>query len=265
MTDNLPNCRLCGGSDLRSIIVFGETPLADRLLTAEQLDEPELTAPLELAFCPQCSLAQITESVSPEVLFCEDYPYFSSVSPALLEHSRANAEELIHDRHLGAGSLVVELASNDGYLLQYFVEKGVPVLGIEPAKNIARAAEKKGMMQPFPRQGVLQRDGDTRLGQDIRELERPVLERGSLERNGFRHDLGKIGAMHVSASPIRRDRATDCSRSRLRQGYSVVPMSTSLLLGTILKSVRLPLTSYRNAQEAERLSPGAPAAPGSGR
>src|SRR5512133_3386998 len=84
-------CRSCGSSNLQSILAFGETPLADRLLTAEQLKQPEYTAPLTLAFCPECSLVQILETVKPEILFGAEYPYFSSVSQALLDHSRKNA------------------------------------------------------------------------------------------------------------------------------------------------------------------------------
>lgn len=138
-------CRSCGGEDLDLILSFGETPLADRLVTAAQLDKPEITAPLDLMFCPRCSLVQISVSVDPKILFCEDYPYFSSVSRALLDHSRANALELIESRRLDAKSLVVELASNDGYLLKNFVEKGIGVLGIDPADGPARAAEKAGV------------------------------------------------------------------------------------------------------------------------
>ena len=138
-------CRSCGGEDLDLILSFGETPLADRLVTAAQLDKPEITAPLDLMFCPRCSLVQISVSVDPKILFCENYPYFSSVSRALLDHSRANALELIESRRLDAKSLVVELASNDGYLLKNFVEKGIGVLGIDPADGPARAAEKAGV------------------------------------------------------------------------------------------------------------------------
>ena len=94
-------CRLCGQEGLRMILSFGRTPLADRLLTKEQLDRPEILEPLDLVFCPHCCLVQITVSVDPEILFCQDYPYFSSVSKALLEHSRRNAEELIQERRVG--------------------------------------------------------------------------------------------------------------------------------------------------------------------
>ena len=138
-------CRLCGEPNLENVISFGDTPLADNLLTREQLSEKEIFAPLDLAFCPDCSLVQITETVSPEVLFCDDYPYYSSVSPALLEHSRKNALDLIESRKLGPGSLVVELASNDGYLLKNFVAEDIPVLGIDPADGPARVAQSKGI------------------------------------------------------------------------------------------------------------------------
>lgn len=138
-------CRACGGKILTEILSFGRTPLADRLVTAAHLDEPELTAPLDLVFCPGCTLVQITETVPPEVLFGEDYPYYSSVSPALLAHSRENAQELIAARGLGSASFVVEIASNDGYMLRNFVERGIPVLGIDPAGGPARAAQQAGV------------------------------------------------------------------------------------------------------------------------
>jgi SAM-dependent methyltransferase len=138
-------CRSCGCSDLQLVVSFGETPLADRLITAQQLTLPEMTAPLDLAFCPDCALVQITETVSPEVLFVEDYPYYSSVSPALLAHSRRNAEELIRLRNLDSNSLVIEIASNDGYMLKTFLEHGIPALGIDPAKGPAQAAIKAGI------------------------------------------------------------------------------------------------------------------------
>lgn len=140
-----PPCRSCGEGGLQTIIEFGVTPLADRLLTAAQLNEPEPVAPLTLAFCPRCTLVQITETVPGEILFGGDYPYFSSVSPTLLRHSRDNALELIARNKLDAASLVIELASNDGYLLKNFVERGVPVLGIDPAKGPAAAAQERGV------------------------------------------------------------------------------------------------------------------------
>ena len=138
-------CRSCGSTHLESIILFGRTPLADRLLTKEQLAQPEMTGQLDLVFCPTCTLVQLTESVLPEILFCEDYPYFSSVSPTLLQHTRQNAYELIQARQLNPNSLVVELASNDGYMLRNFVENQIPVLGIDPAKGPATVAQEAGI------------------------------------------------------------------------------------------------------------------------
>jgi SAM-dependent methyltransferase len=138
-------CRACRGSDLRKILAFGKTPLADRLLTADQLSDPDIAVPLTLMLCPGCSLVQIAETVAPEVLFGGDYPYFSSVSSTLLAHSRANAEELIELVGLGPKSLVVEIASNDGYLRRNFVERCIPVLGIDPAPAPAAAAVAAGV------------------------------------------------------------------------------------------------------------------------
>jgi len=138
-------CRACGGADLVPILAFGASPLADRLLREDQLDEPDVAVPLTVMFCPACSLVQIAETVAPAVLFGGDYPYFSSVSPTLLAHARANAEELIERRQLGAKSLVVEIASNDGYLLKNFVARAIPVLGIDPAPAPAAAAIAAGV------------------------------------------------------------------------------------------------------------------------
>jgi SAM-dependent methyltransferase len=145
MKPKYPPCRSCGKNDLQLIISFGRTPLADRLVTHDQLRLPEITAPLELVFCPSCSLVQITESVSPEILFGPEYPYFSSVSPSLLRHFRESAEALIVGRRLRPDSLVVEAASNDGYMLKNFHEKGIPVLGIDPAAAPAKAAQTAGI------------------------------------------------------------------------------------------------------------------------
>jgi SAM-dependent methyltransferase len=141
----ISGCRSCGNPDLKSIISFGCTPLADALLTEEQLKKPELMVPLDLVFCPSCSLVQITETVDPGILFCRDYPYFSSTSKAYLEHSKENAEELIVSRKLNSNSLVIEPACNDGYMLRNFVEHGIPVLGVDPAQEPVQNARKAGV------------------------------------------------------------------------------------------------------------------------
>ncbi|WP_287363409.1 class I SAM-dependent methyltransferase [Mesorhizobium sp.] len=138
-------CRSCGGSGIETFLEFGKTPLADRLLTSSDISEPEPIFPLRVAFCKDCSLVQITETVNPIILFADSYPYYSSFSPALLKHSRANALDLINRRGLGPESLVIELASNDGYLLKNYVEAGIRVLGIDPADGPAAAAERVGV------------------------------------------------------------------------------------------------------------------------
>ena len=138
-------CRSCGSERLLSIVKFGITPLADALLTREELSAPEVTAPLELVFCSDCSLVQINETVPPEILFCRNYPYYSSVSKSLLEHFRASALSLIEQRRLRPDNLVIEAASNDGYMLKIFLERGIPVLGIDPASGPAKAAQNSGV------------------------------------------------------------------------------------------------------------------------
>lgn len=141
----ISGCRACGNPNLRPIIHFGKTPLADALLKEDQLQKPELMVPLDLVFCPNCTLVQITETVDPEILFCRDYPYFSSTSKAYREHSKKNAEELIESRKLNKNSLVIEPACNDGYMLKNFADKGIQVLGIDPAKEPVEAARKAGI------------------------------------------------------------------------------------------------------------------------
>lgn len=138
-------CRACGEPALRPFLDLGLMPFADRLIEAGALGAPEPAAPLEAAFCEACSLVQILDTVAPEDLFDHAYPYYSSFSPALLAHSRENALDLLARRRLGADSLVVELASNDGYLLKNYVESGVPVLGVDPASGPVAAAQKAGV------------------------------------------------------------------------------------------------------------------------
>ena len=138
----ITTCRACGDPGLVTILSLGKTPLANALLTAQQLTAPEATYPLDLAFCPRCTLVQITETVPPQALFSE-YLYFSSFSDTMLHHAEALVGQLIKSRRLSNESLVVEIASNDGYLLQYYKRAGVPVLGIEPAANVAEVARRE--------------------------------------------------------------------------------------------------------------------------
>ena len=138
------SCISCGGSPLAPILDLGTTPLANALLAKDQLSRPEPRFPLELRFCPACSLVQITEKVPPEKLFSE-YAYFSSFSDTIVAEARKLAARLARERGLGGSSLAVEVASNDGYLLQHYRDAGIPVLGIEPAANIARVANERGI------------------------------------------------------------------------------------------------------------------------
>ncbi len=126
------------------VLSLGHQPLANRLLTPDELDQPEPLHPLELAFCSSCGLAQITEVVPPSELFVE-YAYFSSYSDTMLASAEALVRRLVEERGLGPASLAMEIASNDGYLLQHYVAAGVPVLGIDPARNVTAAAEARGV------------------------------------------------------------------------------------------------------------------------
>ena len=141
----IDGCRSCGAPDLSIVLSLGETPLANALLRAEELGRPEPRYPLDLAFCPACCLVQITETIPPEILF-RDYVYFSSFSDTMLRHAEALTARLVRERGLGSKSLAVEVASNDGYLLQYYKRQGIPVLGIDPARNVAKVAiEERGI------------------------------------------------------------------------------------------------------------------------
>jgi predicted TPR repeat methyltransferase len=137
-------CRSCQHDELVGVLELGAQPLANAFASTQQLAEHEPTYPLEVLYCPACSLVQLSDSVSSELLF-RDYAYFSSVIAALVEHARQIAERMVRERTLGPNSFVVELASNDGYLLQHYRDVGVPVLGIDPAENIAAVANERGI------------------------------------------------------------------------------------------------------------------------
>ncbi|MBI4180077.1 class I SAM-dependent methyltransferase [bacterium] len=139
------NCRSCGSNSLDPVISLGDMPLANGLLREIPASaRPEPRYPLNVVFCEACSMVQITDIVSPPALF-DEYVYFSSTSRTMLAHVEASANRLIGDLGLTDKSLVVEAASNDGYMLQYFVRRGIPSLGVEPAKNIAEEARRRGV------------------------------------------------------------------------------------------------------------------------
>lgn len=138
-------CRSCDSTKLHELIDFGETPLADRLETPERMGASDPRVPLTLWFCTDCGLVQIRETVDREELFRDEYPYLTSVSPALKEHFQKSARALLAERDLDGSSLVVEAGSNDGCMLETFAGEGIPVLGVDPAGAPVEEAREKGL------------------------------------------------------------------------------------------------------------------------
>ncbi len=137
-------CRHCGAPLSLTMVDLGKSPLCQTVLTDDELERGEAFYPLHVRVCESCWLAQIPELAAPEDIFRE-YAYFSAYSDSWVEHARRYVDEMCERLDLGPDSLVVELASNDGYLLQHFLPKGVPVLGVEPALNVAEAATARGI------------------------------------------------------------------------------------------------------------------------
>ncbi len=147
-SDDTPprRCRLCGATLRRSFVDLGATPLANSYLTPEQLARgAEHIYPLHARVCDACLLVQVDETLPADAIFSADYAYFSSVSSSWVAHARRYADAMIGRFGLGPRSLVMEAASNDGYLLRHFRDRGIPVLGIEPAANVAAAARVIGI------------------------------------------------------------------------------------------------------------------------
>ena len=138
-------CQGCGALLTITLVNLGMQPLANSYLTPDQANLPEPVFPLHARVCEQCLLVQVDRVTPPETIFNETYAYFSSFSDSWLDHCRQYAADMIGRFDLGPESQVVEIASNDGYLLQYFAEQGISVLGIEPAGNVAAAARAKGI------------------------------------------------------------------------------------------------------------------------
>ena len=138
-------CRFCGSPLGHTFADLGMSPVSNAFLKLEQLNLKESFYPLHAYVCDSCLLVQLEQFESPEAIFNEEYAYFSSYSESWLKHADAYAAEMVRRFGFDQTSLVVELASNDGYLLQYFVGKRIPVLGVEPSANVAEAARKKGV------------------------------------------------------------------------------------------------------------------------
>ncbi|OBG42579.1 SAM-dependent methyltransferase [Mycobacterium alsense] len=138
------NCRLCDSDRLVSVLDLGATPPCEKFLTADELDLPEPTYPLHLRLCPDCLLLQIPVLITPEDTFTE-YAYFASYSDSWVQHAKTFVDTAIGRLGLGTDSRAVEVASNDGYLLQHFVAAGVPCVGIEPSENVGAAARARNV------------------------------------------------------------------------------------------------------------------------
>ena len=137
-------CRLCDSNRLLSVLDLGATPPCEKFLTADELDLPEPTFPLHLRLCEDCLLLQIPALITPEDTFTE-YAYFSSYSDTWVQHAKTFVDDAVKRLGLGRRSFVVEVASNDGYLLQHAVARGIPCLGIEPSVNVGAAARRRGV------------------------------------------------------------------------------------------------------------------------
>jgi hypothetical protein len=143
-SNSIPKCRFCGEILKHTFVDLGMQPLCESYVEADHLNKMEPFYPLRTYVCHKCNLVQLEEYVAPEDIFRE-YAYFSSYSDAWLKHCQAYVDSITQQLVLNKNSLVIEVASNDGYLLQYFVQKGIPVLGIEPAANVADVGIKKGI------------------------------------------------------------------------------------------------------------------------
>ncbi len=139
-----PQCRFCAAELRHTVLDLGVSPLANSYLTREQLRRSETFYPLVVRVCERCLLVQADQFTSSEEIF-QDYAYFSSYSSSWLDHCRRFADEIVERCALDSASQVVEIGSNDGYLLQYFAARGIPVLGVEPAANVAAVARSKGV------------------------------------------------------------------------------------------------------------------------
>lgn len=144
MTLDNSNCRFCGAHLENSFCDLGMTPLSNAYLAREELEKGELFYPLHAFVCSKCFLVQVKDYELPENIF-GDYSYFSSYSDSWLQHCKNYVTEIMHKLQLDGTKQVVEIASNDGYLLQFFKEYAIPVLGIEPAGNVAKVAQEKSI------------------------------------------------------------------------------------------------------------------------
>jgi hypothetical protein len=215
------------------VVDLGMSPLCESFLTADQLDQMEPFYPLHVRVCESCLLVQLPEYVPPEEIFVE-YAYFSSYSDTFVQHARDYVAEITQRLGLGRDSLVVEVASNDGYLLQHFVERDIPVLGIEPARNVAEAAVERGV--------------PTRVEFFGRESARQLVDEGR------RADL-VIGNNVLSQAPHLNDFVAGISVLLNPQGTATIefPHLMQLVQGNLFDTIYHEHFTYFSLQTAERV------------
>jgi SAM-dependent methyltransferase len=138
-------CRACKHGVLHHVLSFGKMPLAEQLLRADEIDKPHPMYPLDLVFCTQCFLLQIADAVPRDLLYQDDYSYYSSAIPEVVDHFTLSAEEIIKRHEIGQGKRVIEIGSNDGYMLKVLADRGIEVLGIDPSMGPASFAEAAGI------------------------------------------------------------------------------------------------------------------------
>lgn len=138
-------CRHCNSEDMFNLVDLGTSPPSNAYISEENINSEEKWFPLKINICSKCFLCQTEDYSSGEELFAEDYAYFSSFSQTMLDHSKKYSSEMIKKLNLNSNSMVIEVAANDGYLLQYFKEKNIPSIGVEPTTSTANAARKKGI------------------------------------------------------------------------------------------------------------------------
>jgi hypothetical protein len=188
-------CRFCSAPLSRTFVDLGTSPLCQRHVTPARFDHAEPIYPLHVYVCEKCWLVQLPAYVAREEVFDGDYAYFSSYSDSWLKHCQTYVEKMTGELKLNASSRVCELASNDGYLLQYFVQKGIQVLGVEPTANTAAAAEKKGV------RSLVKFFGNQTAAEIVRDWGRPDLLLGN---NVLAHvpDINDfVGGMKIALAP----------------------------------------------------------------
>ena len=217
MTLGATHCRFCNAPLELTVIDLGKSPLCESFLAPDQLETMEAFYPLHVRTCSRCWLAQLPAFVAPAEIF-EEYAYFSAFSDSWVEHARTYVEMISERLALTSDSLVVELGSNDGYLLQHFLPKGIPVLGIDPAANVARAAEERGVETLVDFFGVELaqrlvdegRTGRSRAGEErARAGSRPERLRGRgfhpARGGGHRHVRVPASGPTARRAPVRHD------------------------------------------------------------